>query len=416
MNSKQIYIILSLLLLITISIKAQNGTSSPYSIYGIGVIDNNANAQLSAMGFSGIAVLSGEEVNTLNPASLVGIDSTKFKFNLQFSGSLNTLETSSRSQSNFDSNIELITIAFKVHKRWGMSFKLLPYSNVGYNISTTKEIYGTQNEKYDIEYNGSGGLTEIAWSHGVQIFKNLSLGVNLSYLWGQNTNTEVSYFSNLTGTTLNSVNMYHYSNFNIEYGLQYHFNINENNKLALGVVYGSQRNMSSTIETEISNSSGYVLDSDENSSDDFQLPEVYSGGISYQSSKGFMVNVDYAYQNWGTDKVPGSSVYYQNSNHIHGGIEYTPQKNYFKSVFNRMKYRVGAFYDQNYFKLNGSDLAKQGFTAGVRIPLRNSSAINVAYEWSTKGQTGASLMKETYNTFRIGLSFNETWFQKRKFE
>ncbi len=414
MNNKHIYYILSFLLFTTSFVKAQNNTSSPYSIYGIGVIEKNTNVQLAGMGFAGIAVLSGEEINTLNPASLTGIDSTKFKFNLQFKGSLNTLETTTRSQSNFDSNIELITMAFKAHKRWGMSLKLLPYSSVGYNISSTKEILGSYDE-YAIDYNGSGGLTEIAWSNGFLITKNLSLGVNLSYLWGQNTNTEVSYFSSVTGTTLNSTNMYHYSNFNIDYALQYHLIINEDNKLSLGLVYSSQRNLSSRKEIEITNSSGTTLYTDEENTDDFLLPETFSGGISYQT-KGILFNADYTYKNWGTDRIVGSSLYYQNTQHIHGGIEYTPQKNYFKSILNRMKYRAGGFYDQNYFKINGSAIDQWGVTAGLRIPIKNTSAINLAYEWSQRGQTGSALMKETYNTFRVGLSFNEVWFQKRKFQ
>ncbi|MCG8581518.1 MAG: hypothetical protein MI866_16455, partial [Bacteroidales bacterium] len=87
-----------------------------------------------------------------------------------------------------------------------------------------------------------------------------------------------------------------------------------------------------------------------------------------------------------------------------------------RSIFRRMHYRIGAFYDQEYLTIQGKDIDSRGITAGLTIPMRDGSLINLAYEYKERGTTDAGLIEETFNTFKIGLTFNESWFQKRKFK
>ena len=68
---------------------------------------------------------------------------------------------------------------------FGMGFTLKPFSTVGYNISSRSIINDVG--EVDSNFQGTGGTFDVAWSNSVR-YKNLSLGVNLGYLFGQTVN------------------------------------------------------------------------------------------------------------------------------------------------------------------------------------------------------------------------------------
>ncbi|MCQ7926368.1 hypothetical protein NP234_24630, partial [Salmonella enterica] len=50
--------------------EAQNSTSSPYSIYGIGVINQKEDVASAGLGHAGIALAPSEWLNIANPAGI----------------------------------------------------------------------------------------------------------------------------------------------------------------------------------------------------------------------------------------------------------------------------------------------------------------------------------------------------------
>ena len=50
-------------------VSAQNGTMTPYSRYGLGILSDNASAAQRQMGGTGYAMHSGRTINVMNPAS-----------------------------------------------------------------------------------------------------------------------------------------------------------------------------------------------------------------------------------------------------------------------------------------------------------------------------------------------------------
>lgn len=72
---------------------------------------------------------------------------------------------------------------FRLHPRVAMSIGLLPFSNVGYSVSESKEA--TDASPYSTKsLTGEGGLHQLYVGAGVKVLKNLSVGVNASYFWG----------------------------------------------------------------------------------------------------------------------------------------------------------------------------------------------------------------------------------------
>jgi hypothetical protein len=88
------------------------------------------------------------------------------------------------------------------------------------------------------------------------------------------------------------------------------------------------------------------------------------------------------------------------------------------SYFNRVVYRAGVYYNQTSLELRGNQLNEYGVSLGVGLPLRKSlqSAVNIAFEFGQRGTTTDNLIKEQYARIVLGLTFNEVWFQKRKYD
>ena len=61
---------------------AQNGTMTPYSRYGYGILRDRSTSTQRSMGGVGYAMQSGRQINAMNPASYAAIDSLTFLFDL----------------------------------------------------------------------------------------------------------------------------------------------------------------------------------------------------------------------------------------------------------------------------------------------------------------------------------------------
>lgn len=76
------YKILFICLSIGLVAFAQNGTSSPYSRFGYGILGDNAIGAQRAMGGVGYALHNNRQINVMNPASYASMDSLTFLFDI----------------------------------------------------------------------------------------------------------------------------------------------------------------------------------------------------------------------------------------------------------------------------------------------------------------------------------------------
>ena len=80
---------------------------------------------------------------------------------------------------------------------------------------------------------------------------------------------------------------------------------------------------------------------------------------------------------------------------------------------------MGAYYNQSYLRLNNnSNLNDIGISMGVGLPLKRSyqSKVNCSLQVGKRGTLKDNLVREQYIRLSIGLTFNEVWFQKKKFD
>jgi hypothetical protein len=78
-------------------------------------------------------------------------------------------------------------------------------------------------------------------------------------------------------------------------------------------------------------------------------------------------------------------------------------------------YRFGFRTEQMSTIVNNIPLTETGISFGLGLPLAGLSNANVGLEISQRGQKEASLVQETIVALRVGLSLNDIWFVKRKY-
>jgi hypothetical protein len=397
---------------LSILAQAQNVTSSTYSRFGIGMLQPRADASAAGMGYTGLALPSKGYINPLNPASFSSLDSTRFLFNIQGKMEFGRFASSSKEQTNVTGTADLISIGFRAGKNWGMGFSISPFSAVGYQVTNEKYIAGT-NTTYPVTYDGSGGISQISWFNGVQLTKNLSVGLNSSLIWGNTTMLETSFFPEINGITMYNERKYNMANFMLEYGFQLSLPVGKH-KLMLG----GTGNILTELNTFYTHRIFKTQEIDDkkfyDNTDNYFIPSSYKGGIGFEMASGWLFAGDYRYEEWSESDLKITSGEVKNTHSGSFGIQYASPR-FHESLLKRMQYRAGVFYNQMYYTLEGQDLDERGFTAGVTVPMRDGTRINIAYEYKQAGTKSIGLIKETYNTIRFGITFNEKWFQKRQF-
>ncbi len=401
-----------LLLCFATALNAQNNTSSNYSRFGVGILESRSDVTQAGMGYAGLALASNSYLNTLNPAAYSALDSAQFLFNLQGKLSFTEYQTRSNQQKNVDANIESMGFGFKAAKNWGMGFSLTPYTSIGYDVTGEKYILGTV-DTYPVQYKGEGGISQLSWYNGVQLFKGFSVGLNTSYLWGSSDMIEVSYYPEIIGETIYNERNYHLNTFLFEYGFQYKQMIGQN-ALSIGATANFKTEVNSYVEHRIYNNMTSDLSSKTYDTNNIFIPETYQAGLAFETAKGWTIATDYKYSNWSDSKLTVTNGTTRNTHSAYFGVQYAATRQH-RSYIRNIHLRAGAFYNQEYVNIQGQDIDTKGLTAGLTLPMRDGSRINLSYEYRQTGTTNAGLIKEQFNTIRMGITFNESWFKKRKF-
>ena len=140
---------------------AQNNTNSPYTRYGYGQLADQGSANSKGMGGVAYALRDKFQVNFANPASYSAVYSLTFIFDggmsLQNTNFSNGVQKLNAKNSSFD----YITMQFRAAKWAGISLGLLPYANVGYSLSESREDPESQTSSSSVTYTGDGGLHQL---------------------------------------------------------------------------------------------------------------------------------------------------------------------------------------------------------------------------------------------------------------
>ncbi|MDO5447320.1 MAG: hypothetical protein Q4F34_06060 [Prevotellaceae bacterium] len=435
MNIKKICFAASLMsvvmMLASSSASAQSGTSSPYSMYGIGVLSDQSTSFSRAM--SGVAqgFSDGNQVNPMNPASYGNVDSLSFIFDVGMSLLNTNLKEGNTKLNAKSANFEYAAAAFRVWKNIGCSFGVLPYTNIGYNFFNSGKETGSVEDTYVNTYTGSGGLREAYLGFGWKPFKYVAFGFNAGYIWGDFSKSVTSVHSLTSASSLFRLYEGTVRTYKIDLGLQTYIPMNKDNQLSLGASYTIGHNMNNTVDV-------YDIKADTTSyhvKDAYFVPTTISAGLAWNYKNKLKVGADFTLYKFAGEAFPvlednGTKFTFAkrvgqllDRKRFAFGADYVPDE-LSRNFFCRIHYRAGAYMATPYIKVSDNqgrfvDGPKElGLSFGFGVPIintyNNRSILNVSGQWV---RTSASnMITENYWRINIALTFNERWFAKWKFE
>jgi hypothetical protein len=371
-------------------------------------------------------------------------------------------------------------VGFPIKRIGGAAFGIMPYSTVGYKITSNQEVAGIGNMTYNFQ--GDGGINKVFLGTGLKPFRqelhkfgnsdrldsliahretkklknikfakqlasNFSVGVSGNYLFGTiNQTTDVIYPGSIVYFNTKRQRQVQVSDFTFNGGVQTHFTIDSvkskgkrrNLKEKLNIGIGLFVNTPMGINAKQSNIIyNYSLDgfgverpkdtilNSQNIQGSIKLPLEAGIGLSIKKGERLTVLLDAATTNWsGFKYFDAPSTDFKNSYRVSAGLNYTPNKliRGFSNYYKRVQYRLGVSYSDGYLDLKNTSISNYFVSAGLGLPvgfgyIRDEiGMVNISAQYGRMGTINNSLLQEEYVRLVVGFTFNKRWFIKHKYD
>jgi hypothetical protein len=391
---------------------AQNVTS-PYSIIGIGDIEDSYFNRTSGMANTGIAYRNNTCILLNNPAAISDLQSQLFIAEISGRGKFVTYTGKDvpTPLTDKDFSVERLSLGIRVTKWWGSSVGLMPFSSSNYSFSGAKALEGTTST-LPVEYDGSGGINRYYFVNGFRITKNLSIGVNTSFLGGSLTQQDTLTSPDLSTALYTTKNIY-IRDLYLEYGLQYHIPVTKKWDLNIGATYAQKTALRAQTNALVKDNLGDTLSNKVLTNNFFTLPNTSGVGIALIKNKSLTFLADYRFQDWSSLNMNGLNYSLVNSSRYSVGVEYSKLKEYLHLTYEIFNLQAGVYYNKSYLKVYNEQLNDAGFTIGAGVNSKRSSmSYNASFQYGVRGSQ--SLVRESYTGFTVGLSYKDFWNTKGK--
>ncbi len=422
---------------LALNVHAQEGTTSPYSFYGIGSLKFKGTAENRSMG--GLSIYTDSiHVNLRNPASYGGNGLKSFqdegramKFSVGGSHTSTSLETSSASDRANATTFDYLALSFPMGK-FGMGFGIMPYTSVGYKLESTNS-----EDVLTHRYKGEGGVNKAFFGFGYQITHDLSIGVDASYNFGNIQNNAVAFVYDDEGNPLQyqsrESNRSDLSGINYNFGLSYKPMITEKLQLTSTLTYSPKADITSrnerifaTIVTNENTGQEFAvneitadLESEGLKKTTLTLPTKTSVGVGIGEPRKWFVGAEYTMlktSEFSNDIFSLDNASFEDATTVALGGFFIPQYSSFNNYWKRVVYRAGVRYENSGLKINNESINEFGISFGVGLPVgRFFSNVNLGFEFGKRGTVNQNLVQENFMNFQLSLSLNDSWFVKRKY-
>ena len=416
--------------------------NSPLSRFGLGDFIPQYFAATGAMGGLGTALQDPYQINVINPASLASLQATAFAGGLYARNS--TYTTPSGEDQAWSGNLQYLALAFPLRNpinraldrqsdSWnaGMSIALVPQTQVGYNIS----LVDTESPGIEVSTNtlkGSGGTSKLKWGTGFR-YRQLSVGADVGFLFGNLINSRLVDFDSLNG----SLNTEFQDEISVRgttwnFGVQYAFEFKELNregemvpngkKIMVGATFGNEANFNLEgtqftrrfLSTVVSDTILFA----ENQAGEGVLPTNYSLGVHFQDVNRLSFGIEYGAAAWSNYRNTLKEEQLRDNYYVAIGGEYIPNFNSYNNYWEKVRYRLGFRYGTDPRTLDGQQVDGYSVTFGfglpVILPRQQVSFVNTAFEFGRAGVDG--VLEENFVRLTFGFTLNDnSWFFKRKF-
>lgn len=419
---------------ILLSVKSLAQAPSPYTTFGVGEPYGNALANSQGMAGVGVSQPQWWFLNNQNPALLVYNTLTVFEAGLVAEN--RRIKSDDASEKVSGGNLNYLITAFPIlpgkrpgsTSRWTSSLGLMPLTSVKYKLRYADEIGGSIEEAIITE-EGSGGLTQLFWSNGIRLNDDFSVGAKISYVFSSIVN---SYKNDLPATASPVGYIVAYeeqtsvNDFTFGFGASYSKDSigSKNYRLSIGATGNLAADLKARRTTQFyrSNGIGQNLDSDTlvNERGSLHMPASLTAGISFSRGLNWNIGTEFSFQDWSSFRSINSEDeedLKQSWRWALGG-EFTPDPAAFENFLKRITYRLGVTYEKTPYSApstNPMPVNDLGATFGLSVPAGRSS-VDLAFKFGKRGNKAENLLEESYFRIYFGITFNDQWFVKRKFD
>lgn len=440
MLNKTGIILLTAVLIWATKANCQQNTRSPYSLYGVGILHSDCFADNAAIGRNNSSYRFQSNFSLKNPASLSALNVSVF--NVSPFIELGKYTTSTVTSDFSNAGFNYIALAAPVKKlKSGISFSLLPFSDIGYNIYNTKDSGGLNIRN---EYQGRGGLSRFNLGWGTKVSKYVSAGFNYSYIFGQVDETQKRrYPGNRVMTSFSDNNNLYLRGNRLDLGLQFHLTSDSGICHVLGVNFtsstklkGEQSRLIYTF-TEVyigtENEWDTILYEKEKKTN-VTLPQSINISYTIGKNEKWQASTAISQNMWNNYKsVFGNNSGFSDETQFSLGFFICPKpifdravkndklKNYLKSI----RYSAGYFQNTGFVNINDKKISENSISLGLGFPFTqihkhvdgtriiSTSRIFVTGEYITRGTTQNNLIQENFFRITLGLNLADKWFNKR---
>jgi hypothetical protein len=419
-------IVLLLVLITGHGMVFSQATRSPFTERGIGDVYDGALVHNQGMGGLGYSFANAWYLNQMNPALLPA--NTLTTIGAGFLSERRVVNNGSERETNGGGNLSYLALAFPLKPgKWGTSLTLSPYTYVNYKFDYNEGVAGAEEGvTADVSEQGFGGFNQLNWSHGVRLNKNFNVGLKATYIFSSYTR---DYESTLRGT--DPVSLYttaikdrvSISDINFTAGVSYRkdsiFKTKTTFNLGLILGHGSDANAQHLRVLERRNLNGTAILADtlvDNERGTIVLPRTIGVGFSFNKGYKWIVGADLRLQEWSTYRNFAEPSSFSNTVKATIGGEFSPDPSAIGSFWKRVTYRTGFNYETLPYSINGIQVKEIGINFGVSVPVSRISSIDVAFKYGRRGSVNETILSEDYFRLYFGVTLNDQWFVKRKFD
>jgi len=437
-----------------LSSAAQTDLTSPYSIFGPGLVNPRHSVAQFSMGGTGVALFEPYRMNLINPAASANYMEPIFETSGK--GNISTFETSVDEFDNRNFELNNVSLSFPIKRNiWSLNIGLVPFTSVGYDV-TVRDT--DDSNEYETTYSGEGGISQGYLGTGYKIYNRvdtagnvtaLSIGGQMNFNFGTvNNNRRLNFIDDPAALGFEETESILIRDVNFELGAQFQTNLKKRSladpsflKLMFGAVFGFGSELAAEQNDYAYNfrfaSTGSIVPRDTLYSatrvkGSITMPSYLTlgTGLDWVSKKRFRLRwaFDYSLTNW-----QEYSVNFENDDlaadfrqsHTYGtGVEITPNissTNYLQTI----EYRFGFRYVETNLTLREQEITDVGMSFGLSLPVNfrrglTKSSFHAGVEYGEYGTTDNGLIKETYIRILAGFSFTphfrNRWFVQPKYD
>lgn len=418
-------------------VKAQEGaysSYSPYSIFGVGDLTRQGTAYSRSMGGIGIATRNNRHINIVNPAAVAARDTLSFMldFGVTADGRLYSQSDVKSAKNLF--NISDFVFTVPIYRKSAFMAGITPFSSVGYDFShdiTDPKVLATTGNMNYRSY-GEGDIYQVFAGACATFWNKLSVGAQMIYYFGNIDKATTMDFASSSYRDIYSGYILNLNAFGGKFGVQYDQALAPGLFLTVGATYRTSARLKGYVTdykyaTISSKSDTLKYNTDTLSRGRAsKIASEYGIGVALRKGDKWRLEFDYTRSDWSKSNLDnavgfankGESTFSTTfSQSFKAGFEIVPNRNDIRYYMRRCSYRVGAYYDRDYYKLNGHTVNSYGLTFGMTLPVfRWYNGISIGVDLGQRGSKDNNMIRERYAMLVVGFNIHDIWFQKPKYE